>query len=175
MKMIKHIKKPIFIGAVVLMLSALSVMGAVMSYYMQTTVNIGTDAVLEYSLDDITYQKCEDLGKTYDFVNFTGDNIEVQQFHIKASPHLQKNVPVEFTITDISTNDPDGMTLALQYDDSGTWTDIFNWSATQSGTTSGTFIFPPNHKENFRLWVEGHYYLMEGDHSFTIDLEYDEP
>lgn len=168
-------KKTGLIALTLLIISALTVSGALMSYYLNVTVNVDSGVILEYSPDDVTYENAEDLDKIFTYTDFVGDNIDVQTWFIKASPHLQKDVLTKFTITDQSTDDPEGIDIALQYDDSGTWTDIFNWSAVQSGSTSGTFTFPPNHKENFRLWVSGDYYLMEGDHQFLIELEYNIP
>jgi hypothetical protein len=170
----KKLSKIGMISITLLIATALIVSGALMSYYLQVTVNVDSGVILEYSEDDVTYENAEDLDKTFDYLNFVGDDIDTKLFYMKCNANLDNDLPVTFTISNsLIDDDPDGMTIALQYDNGGTWTDIFNWTVIDDGSTTGDFTFSPADEIDFRMWVEGDYYLKEGDHAFTLDLEYD--
>lgn len=174
----KKISQIGIISLVLLISATLITCGALMTYYLNVTVNVDSGVILEYSTTGVfggEEENAEDLDKIFDYTNFVGDDIDVENFYIKCNPNLDKDLSTIFTITDIGIDDPDGLTLALQWDDSGTWTDLFNWSATDGGSTTGTFTFSPADEINFRLWVSGNVYLMEGDHSFLIELEHYTP
>lgn len=172
----KKLSKIGIISLTLIIASALTVCGVLMSYYVNVTVNVDSGVILEYSATGVyggEEVNAEDLDLTYDFLNFVGDDVDTKQAWYKCNANLDKDLPITFTITDTSIDDPDGLTIAWQYDNSGTWTDIFNWTATQSGSTSGDFTFNPAQTENFRMWVSGNHYLEEGDHSFLLEVEYD--
>ena len=171
MKIKNHLKKPIVIGAVILIVSMLSVVGALMNYYVNVTINVDSGVALEWSDDDVTYENAEDLAKTLDFNNMVANDTATFTRYMRYSANADHPVVVWYKISDQSTDDPEGITIALQYDNGGTWTDVFNWSASALGDTSGQYTFNPSDAETFRFWVYMDEYLKEGDHQFLLEVE----
>lgn len=168
----KKLSKIGIISMTLIIISSLMVCGALMSYYINTTINVDSGVLFEYSTTGVyggEEENCEDLDKTLDFLNFVGNDTEIHDFYIRLNQHANKPHTIKFIITDTSTDNPEGLQIALQWDNAGTWTDLFNWSATQSGTTEEVLLFQPNTMRHLRVWVQGDVYLLEGEHSFLLE------
>ena len=175
MKNFKKISKK---GAIILaglIIVGLVASGALMNYYLNRDVTADSQVILEYSATgDFTGEEvnAETLDMPIDVGDdFVGNDTEFFVYWMKCNANLDNDLKTTWTLSDTSTDDPEGLTIALQYDDSGTWTDIFNWSAVDDGSTAQAYTFSPGDVDNLRVWITGHEYLMEGEYSFLLELE----
>ena len=175
MKNFKKISKK---GAV--LLAGLLVIGmiagaAMMNRYMQRNGQADSQVILEYSATgDFTGEEvnAEDLDMPIDVGDdFVGNDTEYFEYWMKCNPDLDNDLDVNWTITDTSTDDPEGLTISLQYNNSGTWEDVFEWVATDGGSLNTGYTFSPGDADHLRVVITGHDYLIEGEYSFSLDLE----
>ena len=80
---------------------------------------------------------------------------------------------MNWTFTDISTDDPEGITIALTYRTSmlEEWTDVLNFTAVDGESVTVQYTFSPGDEDHFGIWVGGDDYLMTGEYGFSLDLE----
>ena len=151
----------IIIGAVIT--------GAVLiSYYASIQANTDATQVLEYSEDHSTWQDVEDLSKSINLTDFCGPDRVTYERWFRANSDLDNAINVRFTVNDTGTDDAEGITFALQRNNSGVWTDVYNHTGTNG---FGNYNFNPGDDVKFRIFIDGDEYLAEGDYAFTINVE----
>lgn len=167
------------VGIGALIFGAGAVSGALFSLFIDGTINADTGYILQWSDTGVwggEEVNAEDYNPTITYSGLVGGDTDVKLFYMRCNSNLDSAITTEYTITDDGIGDnPTGLTIALQYDNSGTWTDIFNFTASASGSTSGTFTFNPSDVENFRLWCNANEYMMEGEHAFNFEMDYYAP
>jgi len=143
-----------------------------MTYYVGYDTTADADVILEYSADNSTFENAETLGKTFDVEDdFCGADIETHPFWIKCNGDLDAQLAVNWTITDTSTDDPEGLTLQLQKKDGAVWVDVMSWVMTDGGTITQLYDFDAGDVDELQIVITGDDYLMEGTYSFDLDLE----
>ena len=165
MKETKKLSKKLAVGLVLLVAGVAITSGVLMAYYYQGTVEADADVILEWSVDNSVWENAEDLDKTIDVGNdFVGGDTETFDRWIKYNANADNNLVVKFEFTDTGTDDAAGVYIKLEYNNSGTWTQICN------ETTSGTHEFTPGDAEDLRITIVGDTYLEEGDYQYTLDI-----
>jgi len=172
MKHTKKIGKKASLFLVLIVALAITATAVLMGYYLNyNEISADAGVILEYSVDDVNWENAEDLDKSWDLgSDFCGADVETHTFFIKCNADLDSALNVTWTISDVSTDDPEGLTIQLQYNDGG-FEDIINWEATDGGSASAMFEFNHSDDIEFKIIVTGHDYLKEGDYGFLLELE----
>ena len=163
----KKISKKLAVGLVLLIGAVVVTSGVLMAYYFQGTADTDAQVILEWSEDDkSSWENAEDLVKSWDVgTDFVGGDTETFDGRwMKYNSDADNNLVVKFEFTDTGTDDAAGVYIKLEYNNSGTWTQICN------ETTSGTHEFTAGDEVELKITVVGDTYLEEGDYQYTLDI-----
>ncbi len=168
MKKFKKMSKGMGLLVSLIVIGAVITGAVLISYYASIQAKTDATQVLEYSEDHSTWQDAEDLSKSINLTDFCGPDIVTYERWFRANSNLDSAINVRFTVNDTGTDDAEGITFALQWNNSGVWEDVYSWEGTDG---YGNYNFNPGDDVHFRIYIEGDEYLAEGDYRFTIDVE----